>query len=354
MTAARRPRRAPLSCAVTAITGLLGCGGDAPAPGELGPRVVPALTAALAAAEASQAPWRCGALDRDALPPAGPLGASAMGWEVVERTLRGPATAPSTIAFVGDAAAAAPATVDAAIQLRGQLEAAGVDLVVVVGGMGDESDELVEILAPLARGAPWPTVSIPGARASAPVHAEAVAALRADGVAIVDGGQVRFVELTDVTVATLPGLAAVGQLAAGVDGCGHADDDLAALRAAWPGPAERAAVLAGIRAPRAPSNRGVGGVQAGDRALAKELARPGGRALDAYVHPSLDGRPAAPGRRARADDAPPASIAVGPLDAEPALDLAGGRITPSAMLLEVTDDGLRWRPVTPPPAPGSP
>ncbi|HTM20045.1 MAG TPA: hypothetical protein VL172_06050, partial [Kofleriaceae bacterium] len=164
-----------------------------------------AMAGALAAAM-DQAEHRLAALDCAVLEPApaaGPrdLPATARRFSVRGDTLSAAGDGALVIAVVADARGGTPPTLARIERLRAELAAAGVELVVSLGGQGTARADLQAVLGGLAAG-PWALLAIPGDRESLAEHAAAVAAL---GGAVVDGGRVRFVDAAGVTIATFPG-----------------------------------------------------------------------------------------------------------------------------------------------------
>ena len=97
------------------------------------------LAALLHAADGARVPWRCAALDAPALP-AEDLTLGPATWRVDGHSLK--RTDPDdelVIGVVADAAGAAPRTIAALGRMRAALEAAKVDLVITLGGMGSDA-----------------------------------------------------------------------------------------------------------------------------------------------------------------------------------------------------------------------
>jgi hypothetical protein len=337
--------------AAIAVAVAAGCGGKREsAVGAPGGAIGAAIAAGLDAAAEVRAPWRCAALDGSPSPPA-TVTAGAARWTITDRTATlaaraGAAGRPLRIAFVADAEAPTDATRAALAALRAKLTALGVDAVVALGGMGGSKADLVGTLGALT-GHDTLVVAVPGDREPALAHREAVAALAGDGV--IDGAAVRWIVLGEVGVATLPGQPFAARLAHGVEGCGHADADAAAVLAI--GPTElRARILATQRAPRHAdtADRGALGAAAGDAGLAAAIAGKDVRP-DLVVHASLDGAAAPPGRlTVTAAPRPVVMVATGVASSSPRLDAVGRRLHPAALVVTIESDGnrLSWQPIT--------
>jgi hypothetical protein len=333
--------------AATAATAACSGRGKA-ARGAVGGGIAAAVTAGLATAARVRAPWRCAALDW--LPPPGPTSVQAGGrsWSLDGRIARRAPTTPGArvvrIAFVADAEAPTPVTLGVLRALRDRLAKLKVDAIVSLGGMGGTTDELEGVLGALADGS-VPVFAIPGDREPAAGHRAAVAALASRGV--VDGSVVRWVVVDKVGIATLPGQPFVTRLAAGVEGCGHADGDAAAVLATRPDGVE-VAILASQRAPRHADgdDQGALGAAAGDLGLATAIATPdGGTAspIALVVHAALDGAPTPAGTLAAGGR--PRALATGVTSASPRLDGAGRRVTPAALVVTVEGNRVAWQPI---------
>jgi hypothetical protein len=298
--------------------------------GSLGKATAAAVLGALDAAAAASEPWRCARLDDPA--------AARLAVEVK-------AAAPR-IAFVADARAAGGAP--ALEGVRKALDAAPVDVVVALGGMGGTQAEILAALGPIAQGAPWLTVAMPADLESLPEHRAAVAELAAGGSRVVDGSQVRLLDLGAAVLATLPGMPAAERLRDDVDGCVHEDEDVTAilreLAAAAPGGKagkKRPTLLAARRTPRGRTDRAPGGVHAGDVAFTRLLAAD---PVSVVVHGSVDDATSGAGT---AKPAPPLALAVGALDATPRFRAGGQRVLPSFLVVTVGPGQVAWRPVAP-------
>ncbi|MBK7077804.1 MAG: hypothetical protein IPH44_36590 [Myxococcales bacterium] len=312
---------------------LAACGSGGGGSGRRGAGEVAAagLAAALDRAALEVAPWRCATLAP--VTTAGELTAGGRTWRRQQRTLTS-AGASLTVAAVADARGATdPAW-------RAALRGAQVDLVVAVGGMGTTEAELTASLGALTDPA-WLTVAIPGTAEAWPAHRAAVAALAGGGAAIVDGSDLRLLDGGAAVLATLPGAAYPERLAAASDGCVYDGADAAAIVAAARALAEtRPALLATATAPQGgASDRLVGGVHAGDPALAATVAP-----LAAVLHAPV-GAPAGAGER---DGAGVVGIAAGSLDPLPRVGADGARAATAIPIVTIDRAGVRWRLLTSP------
>lgn len=296
-----------------------------------GSQIGPALTAAIAAAEQARAPWRCAASD-------GPVAAATTlpvgphTWTIADHTLSRTGN-PSEIVIgaIADAGGSAPATLAAIGRLRTKLARA--DLVLVLGGMGTTQAELEATLGVLGDRSTFPIVALPGDLEAMPALAAAVTALRARGVAVIDGRLIQHVELPGVSIATIGGAFARGRLVAGDDGCAYRESDVsAALLALTTRPGIR--IVATAEAPR--SMRG--GEAVGELAVTAGA----GQEIDVALHGPL-GAPVSRSRSGtRTGDAE--AVTPGSVDATPRLP--GPATAPTAGLLTVSGQAWTWKPVT--------
>jgi hypothetical protein len=337
-------RSVAAAVAVVAAAGCK-CGSGGTPRGGVGAATGAAIVAAVTAAPAERAPWRCAALDEPS-PPASALSTSDRRWTIERRAMRlADHRGPSRIAFVADAGDASPATLANIAKLTARLAKLDVHAVVGVGGLGSTEAELAAVLGALA-GERWVVIAIPGDREAARDHRAAIAALAAAGKAVVDGAEVRWIEIGGFGVATLPGQSAASRLAHGVEGCGHADADAAAVLTRWPdGGSVRFRALATQRAPRRDDLGDVGrlGAHAGDVGLADALA---GSKVDLVIHAAVDGIAAVSGRHRAAPGVAWEAVATGMASGAPHLDGRGERIAPSAIVVTVEGDGASWQPIS--------
>lgn len=342
-------RRARAWSALAAAIAVAGACGEASRPavarGALGRATAEAVLAAVAAAADEIEPWRCARPGDTAGLVAPP------GWRLDGARLIAPEDAAPHVAVLGEARGDATAVAG----LRAALDAAPPAVVVTIGGMATTQAELTALLAPLAEGAPWLLVAVPGDREALPAHRAAVAALAARGARVVDGTRARVIDLGAIRIGTLPGAPARGRLAAGVEGCVHDDADVAAALAllAPAPPADAAAgaprpitLLATQRAPRqaGPGDVAPGGIHAGDVALAEALAR---APVDVVAHGAVDDQAAALGKRRRAAGLPTAFLPVGAIDATPRYLPGGQRVAPGGLRLTVGAREVTWAPLRP-------
>ena len=197
-------RRARAWSALAAAIAVAGACGEASRPavarGALGRATAEAVLAAVAAAADEIEPWRCARPGDTAGLVAPP------GWRLDGARLIAPEDAAPHVAVLGEARGDATAVAG----LRAALDAAPPAVVVTIGGMATTQAELTALLAPLAEGAPWLLVAVPGDREALPAHRAAVAALAARGARVVDGTRARVIDLGAIRIGTLPGAPARG------------------------------------------------------------------------------------------------------------------------------------------------
>jgi hypothetical protein len=181
-----------------------------------------------------------------------------------------------TIGVIADARGSDPATLDRVRRARSAFAEAGADLVLSLGGMGGDRDELAAVFEALADAAGVPVVAIPGDREPLEAHREAIAQL-APSRPLHDGSTIRSIRAGPTTVVTFPGVAERSQLLPGPEGCYFEDEDAAAM-AAYLARREGLVVWAGYAPPRqrgAAASDLVRGVHIGDRPLAAAMVAGG-------------------------------------------------------------------------------
>jgi hypothetical protein len=311
---------------IVALAVVAACSGQSSAP--VGARIGPALAAALAAADQSREPWRCAAADGPGLPQE-TLTSRAHTWQLGAHAMKLDGDGPVAIGVIADAAGSAPATLAALGRLRGGF--AQVDLVLSLGGMGASRVELEAVFAALTDRASWPLVALPGDLEPAGAQAEAIAAARQRGAAVIDGRLVQRIELPAATIALVPGAGAATRLAAGTEGCSYGTADVARAFAdltARPG----LRILASSEAPRED-----GGEPTGELAITVAA----GQQIDIALH-GPTGSAATPARNGKRDGAA-VSLTPGSSDATPRLP--GPRHSPAAGILTVHGNAWTWKPV---------
>ncbi len=315
----------------TCLVLLAGCGAAGPTSTPSAPaaaRVGPGLVAGLAAAATERAPWRCASLESPPLVEE-TLTLGGHAWTTAGHALTrgGPAPDVLTIGVIGDAGGARPATLATIGRLRAKLDAAKVDVVLVLGGMGTTRADIEATLGALATRAAWPVVALTGDLEPAADQTAAIADLRSHGAPVLDGRLARYVELGAATLGTLPGASAPERLAAGPGGCAYDETEIAALTDALstrPG----LRVLVAAEAPR----EQVGGEPTGDAVLVPHAP------IDVVLHGAADdASPAATGSR----DGSARALAPGPADATGRLP--GPAHPPAAGILAIRGGAWTWR-----------
>ncbi len=266
-----------------ATLALAACGSSSQPPdhGELaGRELARGIAAMTAAAKDIAEPYHCASLAGSTPEVSLKLDTPTASLEVSGRAaaLHPADPGPVRAAFLADARGARPQTTQRLRELGNRLAAEKVHLIVSLGGMATERDDLLELLGALAE-ARIPIVAIPGDRESIPDHRAAIAQLVSAGAPILDGSVVRVVSAGDIVIATFPGVERAEQLIAGADGCQHTAEDAAALSRdlasrttalkVWAGyaPAQQRAADA--------SDLGLSGVHIGELSLAEPVAASG-------------------------------------------------------------------------------
>jgi hypothetical protein len=228
-----------------------------------------------------------------------------------------------------------------------RFKAAGAQAVVVAGGVGLTAREVEQNLAALAA-APVPVLISPGAQESFDVLRQAILSLRKRYRQLIDLTLVRRVRLGHVSLISLPGYHNAFYLEAKERGCAYEPGDLADVVALAKG--ERCAVLVSASPPRGIGaravDRGRGGVNIGDPALARELDAAGIRfGLFGHVYE-------AGGQATLADGSSPVAAGVwsdalfvqaGAADAVPLSLVSGGRSVGMAQIVEFSGPRGRYR-----------
>jgi hypothetical protein len=334
-----------------------------------------ALRAGIAATANVRAPYRCARLYTDELEAdsAGIAGAAAA---TAGRTARrrgpllqvAPPDGDTGSSLILGVVADAHGALDALPAIRRAFAEAGVELVISLGGMGTERDTVARALAALAASddapaspgaAGWLVVAIPGDWEPIPAHRAAVAALADRGV--IDGSDVRLIEIDGVRLATLPGAPHPSRLMAGREGCVFTTEDAAAITSLLTqGPGVRLLLvhapprqdLSGLTLPEpSPTDVGRTAISMGERALADALRT---TPVDAVIH-GLVASPAVPssGIRALVLGAPvilPAGV-LDPLyavaEAAPAGTAPAGYRGPTALIADVSKERITWQWISP-------
>lgn len=313
---------------------LVACGGGSTPEKPTAPPIGKLVGALLAASDGATAPWRCAATDVPALPDE-ELKTGERTWRTTAQLLgRTDDTGNDkeiVIGVVADAGGAAPRTVAALGRLRAALDTAKPDLVLTLGGMGTNFDELQATLGTLSDRATWPLVALPGDLEPMSAHAGAIAALRKRGDVVLDGRNVRWIDLGGAAIGTIPGAGAIERLAAGADGCAWTAEDIAKVTREL---TQKAGVriVASAEAPRAM----IDGEAGGELALVPSKALP----VEIALHGPLE--PAPTPARTGARDGAAIGLSPGTADATARLPRTHH---PAAGVLVVRGAAWSWRPL---------
>lgn len=216
-----------------------------------------------------------------------------------------------------------------------------VDLVIALGGIAEDADDLRRAYATLADGAPWVFLALPGDRETLADHRAALAAL-GDSTRVLDGAEVRVVTTGIGPVATLPGAPHASQLVAGAGGCVFEREDAHGL-ADWLDTGDEFSIWASYVPPRQRGARAsdiVRGVHVGDPAVGEAVQSAG---VDLVVHAQVD--EAALGETEgtrRTDIGDRVTVGAGPAEALPVYGETGRVASGSALVLHVTPPRIEW------------
>jgi hypothetical protein len=320
------------SRAAIALIAFAACGSkDKPPPATKSGAILAAL---FKAADAEKSPWRCSALDTPALTDED-LG---HGWKAHAHSLTREG-GDLTIGVLADAGGDAGKTIAALGRLRAQLDAAKPDLVISLGGMGGNANQIEAVLGTVSDHAEWPVVALPGDLEPAKAHADAIATLRKRGAKVLDGRLVRWIEAGSLTLATIPGAGARDRLVASDDGCGWTADDIANVTRELTA-RKGLRVLVTAEAPRSMTGVDRRGAPAGE--ATGELALVAAQPVDLAVHaPGGAVGVASAATTGRRDGA---KVRLTPGTADATTRLPDAHVA-SAGLLVVRGDTWSWKPL---------
>ncbi len=174
------------------------------------------------------------------------------------------------VATIADARIHATSDIAPLERLRARLEEEKVDVLVSLGGMGQESEDLRRVLAALTTNATYLVLALPGDRESVSAHREVVAELASNGARIIDGSRYRLAALGQLHMATMPGISREASLIADTNGCLHTKEDVIALQErlrAWGKPALLFSYAPWRQETLLATDFGVGGVHIGEQML---------------------------------------------------------------------------------------
>ncbi len=318
-----------------------------------GAALAAALAAAVDGAGEIAAPHRCARLTEPKESLVSPQTLSlleARGMTLDGRTLRlgRSGSGRLVVGVVADARGGdAKLIAEQAARIRKQLKAGKVELLISLGGMGETRGEIISALEPLASGAPWPVLALPGDREPLEEHRAAIAELdQKPDTLVLDGSRIRFVATGDVILGTLPGAAHARRLLAGAEGCQYAAEDADALAEALL-QHEETRVVVTHAPPRQTgshaSDLAAGGVHIGARELAPAIAA---SQPSLVVHGLLDEVAARqrPGKR-RLPVAHPIYLACGAMDLVPVEIPRQSSINGAALVVTIGAREIRWRPI---------
>jgi hypothetical protein len=315
---------------------MVGCSGKNTEPRTaLGESAAAALLTGLAKASAVLEPWPCAALDD--VPEAPPRALRLQGWKLDGLALVPTESvgATTSVGFIGDAGGDAPET---AVQLRRASEAfvAGkAELVISLGGMGEDANEIAAGLRALAASG-VPVIALPGDLEPLAEHRRAVERLQQEDLPVLDGSVVRWLKMGPATIATLPGARHETQLVAAKEGCAFDDAAIEATLSRLT-KADGLMVLASWTAPRAGAITSANG----DLALRQALDR-------AHVAVAVAGEPSrreSGGAKVGRPGGATQVVLTGFADGEPRMPVEGKPRRAAALLMKLGRTEWQVQPV---------
>ncbi len=305
------------------------------------------IARAVEASEEVAEPFRCATLDPPEtteveLGTVGDRQATRSGQLVRMTGKRGDATL--VLGLVADARGTAPETIATLGRLRAQLVDAGAEVLVLLGGMGKDQDELVTHLRLLTENASWPVLVIPGGREEIPAMRKAIAQVGGDGAQILDGSRVRFLTMDGVVLATLPGVASPERLLSRSLGCVYEQADIDEL-ARRLGGFEETRVWLSYSPPRTSDPKGsdvaIGGIHVGDQEQTAAIASARAQAV---FHAAVDEAAIGPKKgSAHLDSGNTVVVGVGSVDPLPVTDDRGKTVRAVVTVAHIEPHQLRWQ-----------
>lgn len=209
------------------------------------------------------------------------------------------------------------------------LSESGAELLIVLGGVGDDAQAAEATLRALGATG-LPTLVLAGGRDEAGIFSEAFADLGDETPQVVDARGLRVVHLGETSLLLLSG-AADGRYARSDDACGFANADLEELAGAVPDSGPR--YLVSWTAPASELTLGFDRVQAGDPELARWVEAQG-------LSGSIAAWPALAGGRVRGGEGGQLSAVAPALGAPRARDAEGAVLSDGALVLSRGPRGL--------------
>lgn len=245
------------------------------------------------------------------------------------------------LGVVADARGAREQTLKGLRSIRERFRAAGVQLVVSLGGLAETAGDIEALLSVLADQAAWPVIALPGDREAVTAHHTAVDRLAKRGARVIDGARARLLRRGGVVLGTFPGVGHAARLVAGSAGCVHDEADARALATQLA--AQRGArIWLSYAPPRqatpSASDRTDEGVHVGERLMSAAVEQ--SKAI-LVLHGQVDEAAiAARGEHPVAAKAP-LLLAAGAADALPGVRPDGPR-SATALIVTIGDGRIRW------------
>lgn len=224
-------------------------------------------------------------------------------------------------------------------RLATSIEKANPTAVLSLGGHAN-SEQLLAALIEASASKTRPLIMVPGAQEGIPAHRDAIAKARSAGLEVVDGTQIRRIDIGPVRIVTLPGADTAVRLAAQAKGCVFSTTDVADAVALL-AQADGVRVLAAAVPPRQNGQTAtdlVDGIHIGSLTM-RQHALAESSPVQLIVH-GVTSAPTPAVHRLRTADLP-LVIPAGNLDPILGERLSGDRRRPSALLLTITSKEVR-------------
>ncbi len=171
------------------------------------------------------APYRC-AQQQSVPPPLPDLYGSTLTLEGDWLSVQTKAKTELKIAVLADSRGATPTTLSKITRLRHQLVSENIQLVISLGGLATEANDIEAILNELTNDTDYVVYALPGDREGYPAHQGAIENISKNNRHIIDGSLFPLLLFQNQPIVGLPGIEMRSNLIAGTEGCLFEEGDV--------------------------------------------------------------------------------------------------------------------------------